>query len=94
MADFLRDMDPAHRAFLAIFIAVLLKSVIAVQWERFKARQAAKPAQMRLRNGAYEEWGAVQRVEHAFNVAVAIWAVWIMAMLVLLAWHKLVHPII
>lgn len=88
MDDFLREMDPAYRAFLVIFLAVAIKGFLAGQWERYKARQARKPAQTRLRNGVYEENSFVQRVERGMSVAGWVWLAWIGAMLGLLAYMK------
>lgn len=89
MADFLRNMDPAHRAFLAIFIAVMLKSALFVQWERYKARQESRPTTMRLKNGVYVPWGPVQRIQRFFQIALYIWLFWMAVMLALLAYTKI-----
>lgn len=94
MSDFLRDMDQNARVFITIALTAFLSALLRGWWDRFKARQALKPTPMRLRNGAYEEWGVVQRIQRWMTITTWIWALWIFAMLVLLAWHKLVHPII
>lgn len=82
-------MDPAHRAFLAIFFAVLLKSILAVQWGRFKARQEAKPTPMKLRNGVYVPWGPVQRIERIGAIGARVGFVYIGLCLALLAYMKI-----
>lgn len=86
MADFLREMDPAHRAFLAIFIVIALKAFLVVQWQRFKAAQARKPADMRLRNGVYQEWGIVQRFERIGWLGVWAWTAWMAVVLICAAY--------
>lgn len=94
MSDFLRNMDPMVRTSLAIFLAVVLKSLLASWWERFKAREALKPVNMKLRDGVHVPWGTVDKIRKAFNVAVWIWIIWMAAWLCLLAWHKFVFPVI
>ncbi len=71
-------MDPAHRAFLAIGIAVFLKVLIVSAWDRFKAREALKPSQMRMRNGIYVEWGTVQKIEAFGRVMLKIGIAWLL----------------
>lgn len=94
MADFLREMDPAHRAFLAIFLAVAIKGFLAVQWGRYKDRIASRPIPLKMRRGVLIPWGPVERIQRIGNGATMGWVAYMGALLVLLAWHKLVHPII
>lgn len=82
-------MDPAHRAFLAIFLAVVLKSILAVHWGRFKARQEAKPTPMKLRKGVYVPWGPVQRIERIGNVALRIGLIYLGVCIALFAYMKI-----
>lgn len=88
VADFLRDMDPSHRAFLAIFFAVLIKSMLFVQWERFKERQESRPTTMKLQGGVYVPWGPVQRIQRFFQIALYIWLFYMVMLVVGLIYMK------
>lgn len=94
MSDLIRDMDPYLRIFLVVTTGVFLKTLLLHQWERFKVQEARKPVTMRNVRGVYRPWGIVERIQRVFNIIVALWAVWIAAMIILLAWHKLISPII
>jgi len=89
MDDFLRNMDPAHRAFMVIFIAVFIKGLILVWWDRYQTRQARRPTPMKLRDGVYVPWGPVDRIKSAGNMAVKIWLVYMALMLAVLIYAKL-----
>lgn len=88
LGDTLRAMDPAHRAFLAIGIAVMLKVMLANWWERFKAREALKPVTMKMQNGVHVPYGIVQRVQRLVQIAMWIWIVYMVVLLGLLAYMK------
>ncbi|UIJ43800.1 hypothetical protein LZK98_11925 [Sphingomonas cannabina] len=94
MADFIRGLDPATRAFLTIFIAVAIKGVLYSWWERYKHAEAGKPVTMKMRNGVYVPWGRVQKIQRAFNIIVAIWAVWIAAMLIAIVIDQFVYKFV
>lgn len=81
-------MDPAHRVFLAIFIAIMLKSILAAQWGRYKARQEARPTPMKLRRGVFVPWGPVQRIERIGNLGLIVGLCWIVVCLAALAYMK------
>lgn len=82
------------RIFLVVTIGVMLKTLIIIWWDNYKRAQSAKPIPLKQVNGVYQPWGVVERVERAFAIAVRIWVVYIAVLLCLLAWHKLVGPII
>lgn len=86
MADFLREMDRTQYAFLVVFVTIALKSVLHAQWERFKLAQARKPVDLRLRNGIYQEWGIVQRIQRVRGILSWIWLAYIVALLCALAY--------
>jgi hypothetical protein len=86
--DFLRSMDPAHRAFLAIFFAVLIKSGLFIQWERFKERQDSLPITLKLRDGVHVPWGPVQRIQRFFQIALYIWLFYMALLVVGLIYMK------
>lgn len=92
--DALRNMDPAIRVALAIFLAVVLRSAIAEQWRRFKVRETAKPTPMRKVKGIFVPWGTVERIERLGKILLVFWAIWIVGMLLALAWIKLIRPIL
>lgn len=94
LSQYLRDMDPLARTSLAIFLAVTIKGFIYVRWWRFKDREARKPTQMKLKKGVYVPWGRIQRIERGINIATVIWVMYIIALLALLAYHKLISPVI
>ena len=94
MADFLRELDPAHRAFLVIFIVVTLKAMILVWWGRFKHAESGRPIPLKLRKGIYVPWARSDKVEHYMGIAGVVWLFCMAALLALLAWHKLVQPVI
>lgn len=89
LGNTLRTMDPMIRVSLAIFLAVLLKSLFANWWERYKAREALKPVTMKLRNGVHVPWGTVERVQRYFQIAMWIWLAYMIVLLALLAYMKI-----
>lgn len=88
MDDFLREMDRTHYAFLVIFITIALKSILYAQWQRFKVAQARKPIDLRLRNGVYEEWGIVQRLQRLFRALCWVWLAYMVALIAALIYLK------
>lgn len=89
MADILREMDPATRAFLAIFLAITLKMMLLAWWDRYKTRQESLPTPMKLRNGVFVPWGRVDRIRRWLNIVTVVWVIWMVAMLGLLAYTKI-----
>lgn len=88
MADFLRDLDPAHRAFLVIFIATMLNGIIYERWARYKAKQAGRPVTMVLRNGVYVPWGTLEKVQWFGKIAVRVWLVYIALVVIAVVYVK------
>lgn len=88
LGDFLRNLDPAYRAFLVIFLSAALHSLLYGWWQRYKTREGAKPTSMKLRNGVYVPWGTVERIQRGGQVILWIWLAWMAAMLIALAYMK------
>jgi hypothetical protein len=82
-------MDPAFRVFLTVAVAVFLRHLLLVWWERLKERESAKPIPMRFRNGVYVPWGPVQRIQHWIDRLFIGWLVYVVLLLVALAAVKL-----
>lgn len=83
-----------ERIFFVVTAGVTLKTLIMIWWDNYKRAQSSRPIPLKMANGVYQPWGIVERVERAFAIAVKIWVFYIAVLLCLLAWHKLVSPII
>ncbi|RYG85407.1 MAG: hypothetical protein EON59_12250 [Alphaproteobacteria bacterium] len=88
LSDFLREMDPAYRAFLVIFLSAFLHTKLYGWWMRFKTAEEGKPTRMKLKNGVYVPWGRVERIQRVTTVITWIWLAWMASMLVALAYMK------
>lgn len=88
IGDFIRNLDPATRAFIVIFLSAMGHTFLAGWWMRFKDAEQAKPTQTRLRGGVYVPWGRVERIQRVGKIIFWIWLVWMAVMLVALGYMK------
>lgn len=85
---YLREMDPAHRAFLIIFLSAIGHTMLVAWWDRYKAAENSKPTRMKLKNGVYVPWGRVERIQRVGHILTWIWMFWMAVMLIALAYMK------
>jgi hypothetical protein len=93
MGDALNSMDPVARTTLAIFLTIMIKTMILSWWDKFKERKALEPIPMKERNGVYVPWGIVQKVQNFGIHAARVWGVYMLILLLMLAYTKIVGPI-
>lgn len=82
-------MDPVLRTSLAIAVAVFIKALLLEWWSNFKAREEAKPVELRLRNGRYVAHSRLRRIQRILAYMFYLWLAYIAVLLVLLAAMKL-----
>lgn len=82
MADFLRSLSPFSHAMLVIFVTMVLRGMVLSWWDRKKARWAAMPTPMKLKNGVYVAWGPAERWDRFMRIFSMVWLVYIAIIIV------------
>lgn len=76
--------------FAVVLVSTAIAGFIRAWWESFKEAEAGKPVPMRFRKGVYEPYSRVTRIQAAMKYAVILWLIYIAALLVSLAYVKLI----